>query len=231
MSQWFRVYAELIDDPKFIKLGPDLRSALLMTWCVAAANGGRLPSLEDIAIKFRLSEARTEKLLDELRRSGFIDDDESGSEPHNWKGRQYKTDKTDPTNAARQRRYREKHSKDRNSVTDGDDNNDAITPHSNDRNAVTDKRPDTEAEQIQNRIKQDAANAAPIDLEKEVFRQGKLLLGAKSGGLINKLVKLRGTQEALDLLSLASRKEDPKEWIGGCLNKGNSDLRDRGDAW
>lgn len=29
--RWFRVYAELIDDPKFVKLSPDLRSGLLMT--------------------------------------------------------------------------------------------------------------------------------------------------------------------------------------------------------
>ncbi len=37
-SHVLRAYgvSELIDDPKFIKLGPDLRSGLLMTWCVAA---------------------------------------------------------------------------------------------------------------------------------------------------------------------------------------------------
>jgi hypothetical protein len=68
--RWFRVYAELIDDPKFIKLAPDLRSGLLMTWCVAAANDGRLPPIEDLAIKFRMPEARAPKLIDDLRRHG-----------------------------------------------------------------------------------------------------------------------------------------------------------------
>jgi hypothetical protein len=48
----------MIDDPKFIKLGPDLRSGLIMTWCVAAASEGRLPPIEDLAIKFRMPEAR-----------------------------------------------------------------------------------------------------------------------------------------------------------------------------
>ena len=28
--RWFRVYAERIDDPKFIKLGPELRSTPLV---------------------------------------------------------------------------------------------------------------------------------------------------------------------------------------------------------
>ena len=52
--RWFRVYAELIDDPKFIKLGPELRAA---------------------------------RLIDDLRRHGFIDEDEKGLAPHNWASR------------------------------------------------------------------------------------------------------------------------------------------------
>jgi hypothetical protein len=68
----------LVDDPKFIKLGPELRSGLIMTLCLAAANAGRLPSIEDMAIKFRLSEAKAQKLIDDLRDAGFIDEDESG---------------------------------------------------------------------------------------------------------------------------------------------------------
>jgi hypothetical protein len=107
MSRWFRVYIELIDDPKFIKLGPELRSGLLMMWCVAAANDGRLPPIEDLAIKFRMPEARAGKLIDDLRRHGFVDDDETESAPHNWAGRQYKSD-TDETAAERARRYRER---------------------------------------------------------------------------------------------------------------------------
>jgi hypothetical protein len=103
--RWFRVYAELIDDPKFIKLGPELRSGLLMTWCVAAANDGRLPSIEDLAIKFRMPEARAARLIDDLRRHGFIDEDEKGLAPHNWASRQYKSD----ASAERTKRYRHRH--------------------------------------------------------------------------------------------------------------------------
>jgi hypothetical protein len=105
--RWFRVHVELIDDPKFIKLGHELRSGLLMTWCVAAANDGRLPPIEDIAIKFRMPEARAARLIDDLRRHGFIDDDEAGSAPHNWAGRQFKSD-TDATAPSRSKRYRDR---------------------------------------------------------------------------------------------------------------------------
>ena len=114
MSGWFRVYSELIDDPKFIKLGPELRSALLMTWCVAAENNGHLPSLEDIAIKFRLPEARTAKLLEELKHRGLIDEDDNGSTPHNWNGRQYKSD----VSTERVNRFRKRH---RNVSSNGDE--------------------------------------------------------------------------------------------------------------
>ena len=107
MSRWFRVYAELIDDPKFIKLGPDLRSALLTVWCIASVNDGCISSLEDTAIKFRINEQRTKKLLDELERSGFIDRDSEGTlRPHNWDGRQFKSD----TSNERVKKYREKRS-------------------------------------------------------------------------------------------------------------------------
>ena len=102
--RWFRVYAELIDDPKFIKLGPELRSGLLMTWCVAASNDGRLPSIEDLAIKFRMPEARAARLIDDLRHHGFIDEDEQGLAPHNWAARQFKSDVSNK----RTKRYRER---------------------------------------------------------------------------------------------------------------------------
>jgi hypothetical protein len=127
--RWFRVHVELIDDPKFIKLGHELRSALLMTWCVAAANDGRLPPIEDIAIKFRMPEARTEKLIDDLRRHGFIDDDEAGSAPHNWAGRQFRSD-TDATAPSRSKRYRDRKRDAHASVTrDGHhDGTVAVTP-------------------------------------------------------------------------------------------------------
>jgi hypothetical protein len=91
-NPWFRTYVDLIDNPKFIKLGPDLARALLMMWCVAGQNDGKLPPIEDIAIKFRMSEARSQKLIDELKRGGWIDQTETGLTPHNWAKRQYKSD-------------------------------------------------------------------------------------------------------------------------------------------
>ena len=104
MSRWFRVYEGLIDDPKWIRLGPDLRSAVITVWCIAARNNGRSPSLEDLSFHFRLSEARTQKLVDELTRCGYIDKDEEGMAPHNWSGRQH----IDEGSGGRVKRHRAK---------------------------------------------------------------------------------------------------------------------------
>jgi hypothetical protein len=75
-----------------------------MTLCLAAANAGRLPSIEDMANKFRLSEAKAQKQIDDLRGAGFIDEDESGLSPHNWASRQFKSDGA----AERMKRHRQR---------------------------------------------------------------------------------------------------------------------------
>jgi hypothetical protein len=210
MSRWFRVYSELVDDPKFIRLGPDLRSALLMMWCVAAANDGKLPPLPDMAVKFRLSEARTKKLLDELRRCGFVDDDETGSSPHNWSGRQYKSDVSNE----RVKRYRQRKC------------NVTVTP------------PDTDTDTEQKKdAAPTGAQVVPLpqNPEKIFFDQAVQFLGPDARSLAAKLLKAKGGNvlAAHQALLTAAQKSNPREYLGAIIRGRDSveDLRARGEAW
>jgi DNA-binding transcriptional ArsR family regulator len=128
MSRWFRVYDDLVDDPKVQRLPGETVKSLLNLWCLASQNDGMLPAADDIAFKLRMTPAKVAKLLSVLGECGLIDSDEDGLRPHNWNGRQYKSDVVDPTAALRQKAYRER-IKDRNATV-----------------TVTDTRTDTEAD-------------------------------------------------------------------------------------
>lgn len=67
----------------------------------------------------------------------------------------------------------------------------------------------------------DGTGAAAPTLEAEVYRRGKALLGAKSGGQITRLRKaLKGDDvAAIATLNEASGKQDPAEWIAGVLKR------------
>ncbi len=104
MSRWFRVYDDVVDDPKLQRLSDGLFRATINLWCITSQNGGLLPSVEDIAFKLRTTPAKARKLLGELRLAGLIVDDETGTHPHNWNGRQYKSD----VSSERVKRFRER---------------------------------------------------------------------------------------------------------------------------
>lgn len=92
MSRWFRVDDGLVDDPKVQQLSDRLFRAVINLWCITSQNGGNFPPIEQIAFKLRLSPAKSAKVVDELRAAGLVDDDDQGSRPHNWNGRQFKSD-------------------------------------------------------------------------------------------------------------------------------------------
>ena len=105
MTRWFRVYDDLIDDPKVQRLDPALFKALMNVWCLASANGGVLPSIDEIAFKLRMKPEKAQRVLDELREAGLVDDDEKGARPHNWNERQFRSD----VSTSRVKRFRERH--------------------------------------------------------------------------------------------------------------------------
>jgi hypothetical protein len=149
MSRWFRFYEDVINDPKILKLPEVIRWRWAALLCAASKFGGIVPPADDLALMLRLSTQHTVELITTLERAGLIDRVDGGYVPHNWDGRQYKTDVTDPTAASRMKRYRANKRNDCNNepivaggvppVTAGD--------HRNDRNAaVTVKRPETDTE-------------------------------------------------------------------------------------
>src|SRR5882672_552819 len=90
--KWLRLYDEFVDDPKIQNLPLELRMALVNLWCVASQNDGRFPSVDDMAFKLHFKPAKMRKILADLSAAGFIDEDETGLFPHNWRKRQFKSD-------------------------------------------------------------------------------------------------------------------------------------------
>lgn len=89
---WFRAYEEALNDPKIQRL-PD---AVFKTWfnllCLASLHDGFLPETNEIAFALRLSEEKCAERLSLLIKAELIDETETGLSPHNWNGRQYKSD-------------------------------------------------------------------------------------------------------------------------------------------
>lgn len=104
MNSWFRFYVEVLDDPKVQKLPPHLFKAWVNVLCIAASNGGVLPSIEDIAFRMRASAHDAETQIDELIGLGLIDiRRDMKREPHNWMKRQFVSD----SSTSRVRKFRE----------------------------------------------------------------------------------------------------------------------------
>lgn len=92
MSRWLRLYDDTINDPKILKLPEAMRWHWIALLCVASKNGGALPALDDVAIQLRLSAAKATEIIATLVKAGLLDKMETGFAPHNWSGRQYKSD-------------------------------------------------------------------------------------------------------------------------------------------
>jgi hypothetical protein len=131
------MYDDVVNDPKVLKLSSDtLRWQWVAILCIASKNDGKLPPIDDIAITMRLSKQRTGVILTELQRAGLIDKRDDGAlVPHNWDGRQYKSDVKDPTAAQRNKRCRDR----KRNATAHDDRNDRIA-------TVSVIRPESESE-------------------------------------------------------------------------------------
>lgn len=108
-NRWFRMYDEILEDPKVQKLPDDLFKAWVNCLALASRHGGTLPSVPDIAFAFRMPENAVITLLDRLSNATLIDRVNGGPNgwryaPHSWAKRQYKSDTSTP----RVKRFREK---------------------------------------------------------------------------------------------------------------------------
>lgn len=93
--KWFRLYDDVLDDPKVQQLPPATFKHWINLLCLASKTEprGTLPQMSAIAFRLRLSEAKAMALISELSSLGFIDgDDDETLRPHNWEGRQRMSD-------------------------------------------------------------------------------------------------------------------------------------------
>jgi hypothetical protein len=147
MTRWFRVYNDLVDDPKVQRLEPSLFKALINLWCLTSATNGVLPPINEIAFKLRMKPQKAQRVLDALKAAGLFEDNEKGTHPHNWERRQYKSDVDDPTAAERMQRYRNKQRKSsatrpvtlRSSETEADSETEKVKSPSQGRTNSTDE--------------------------------------------------------------------------------------------
>ena len=103
MTRWFRLYDDVLNDPKVQRLSGESFKFWINMLCIASKNGGVLPSIEDMAFALRVSNDFCTSLIDDLKTCGLID----GSKrlvPHGWEKRQYKSD----TSTDRVKRFRER---------------------------------------------------------------------------------------------------------------------------
>lgn len=213
---WFRLYNTVIDDPKVLKLPEATRWHWVAVLCISSRYGGPLPPLADVALHLRMPEPKAAQVLTTLCGAKLLDKTEDSFVPHNWDGRQYKTDKADPTNATRQQRYRDRKRNGSNGESNG------VTP-------VTSKRPDTETEtdtEVTEPIGSDAAASA--DPRKRLFGDGLKKLAAMTGkgpdacrSFVGKCLKAAG-DDAVTVLGLIEEAErnrvvDPSAWIAARL--------------
>lgn len=208
MSRWFRFYTSALDDPKVQMLSPDLFKHWVNVLCIAAAHDGELPSLSVVAFSLgRMAEAKAASILAKLCAAGLLDKSGNGFRPHNWDARQYRQDKSDPTNADRQQRYREKK---RNAESNG------VT-------SVTEKRPDS-TEYREGSEASASGAVAPVDHRKRLFSEGLPKVQAMTGkgpdasrSFVGKCLKLAGDDAmiVLGLIEDAERNQvvDPCAWI------------------
>lgn len=103
MNHWWRAYNEAVNDPKLQLISDALFRAWFNLMCIASANGGALPAVGSLAFTLRLKPERVGQILTQLHSAGLLDKTETGFTPHNWNGRQYKSD----VSTERVKRFRE----------------------------------------------------------------------------------------------------------------------------
>lgn len=93
---WFRLYNDVVDDPKVQRLSADLFRSWINILCLASRNDGVLPNVTDLAFGLRIAQADVMTLLDRLTEAELMERTPAGWAPHNWRGRQFASDSSTP---------------------------------------------------------------------------------------------------------------------------------------
>lgn len=106
MGRWFRMYDDVLDDPKAQKLSDAAFRGWVNILCLASKSGGMLEQpLGNVAFSLRKSVPKTHELLQVLISAGLLESVENGWKPHNWDARQFKSD----VSTERVKRFRKRH--------------------------------------------------------------------------------------------------------------------------
>jgi hypothetical protein len=105
-GRWFRHYEDTLNDPKIIALTNKQHRFLMNCWELASKNEGFLPPVDQLAKLLRLRSKEVPVLVAALRagEEPLLDEIDGKLTPHNWNGRQFKSDHS----AARMRKFRRK---------------------------------------------------------------------------------------------------------------------------
>lgn len=203
MSQWFRMYAEVLDDPKVQRLSGEEFKGWVNILCLTAKFDGALPPVDDISFALRLDAKKAEKMVSRLISVGLLVETETGLKPHKWDSRQYKSD----VSTDRVKRFRERSKK---------------QPETE-----PETTPDTETETEQNiPLSNDNGAAEKIPDPDAVFwASAKSYLGPSKASLIGKWVRDEGKPRTIAAITAAQaeRAVDPVQFIQGFLRKVHND--------
>lgn len=92
MTRWFRLYADVLNNPKVQRLKATLFKAWINTLCVASGHQGHLPSISDYSFALRITESEAETILRQLINAGLVDERNGKMIVHDWLDRQFQSD-------------------------------------------------------------------------------------------------------------------------------------------
>lgn len=102
MNHWWRAYNTAANDPKLGGLTDWQHRCWFQIMCMASDNNGVVPELKHVAYTLRVKPEKAAEVLVQLHAAELLDKTDDGFSPHNWKGRQYKSD----TSTERVKRFR-----------------------------------------------------------------------------------------------------------------------------
>lgn len=213
---WLRLHDEVVDDPKVQRLPDAMFKAWINMLCLAKRYDGVVPK-NDIAFALRISEKGATAIVNDLVERNLFEDHGDVVTPHNWDGRQYKSD----SSTERVKRFRKhKRNVSGNVSSEGTKRDETVSGNA----------PETETEQIS--VSKETGAIAPPDPKAEYFHRGRQILGRTAGGMLAKLLKSYGDEDdpiaiakARARIEDASTKANPAEWIGRVMAKPNGEAR------
>lgn len=106
--RWFRLYDEVLNDPKVQNLSADMFKMWVNILCLASKNDGVLPPISDVAFALRCNAGAVTEAFHILLEAKLltVTKNQHGEvyQPHNWAKRQFKSD----TSSDRVKRHRER---------------------------------------------------------------------------------------------------------------------------